>query len=156
MDLHKYYRENKNEINSSIMEIASDLAVARLMNEHGRPFETFVEPDDPDDPEGDTHYKEEYQDKYDKLYDEEYERLAALMHFDLGSEDGVAHEAIDSKATETKSAYVTVRFDIESVTDAAITEEDIDDLIGNTHFPPQLVGDHYTTFTICGRHEQGS
>ena len=30
MDLHQYYKENKDKINSSIMEIASDLAVARL------------------------------------------------------------------------------------------------------------------------------
>ena len=29
MNLHQYYKENKDEINSSIMEIASDLAIAR-------------------------------------------------------------------------------------------------------------------------------
>lgn len=28
MNLHQYYKENKDEINSSIMEIASDLAIA--------------------------------------------------------------------------------------------------------------------------------
>lgn len=92
MDLHKYYRENKDEINSSIMEIASDLAVGRLMNAHGKPFEEFVEADDPKDPQSCTHYKEEFQDEYNRLYDEEYERLAAMMHFDIGSEDGIRRE----------------------------------------------------------------
>lgn len=92
MDLHKHYRENKDDINSSIMEIASDLAVGRLMNEHGKPFKEFVEPDDPGDPESGTHYKEEFQDEYNRFYDEEYERLAALMHFDIGSEDGIRRE----------------------------------------------------------------
>lgn len=32
MDLNTYYKENKDDINSSIMEIASDLAVADLLN----------------------------------------------------------------------------------------------------------------------------
>ena len=36
MDFHHYYKENKDRINSSIMEIACDLAAARLMNA-GRP-----------------------------------------------------------------------------------------------------------------------
>lgn len=89
MDLHTYYRKNKDEINSSIMEIASDLAAARLMNEHQVPFENFVEPDDPDDPDGGTHYKEEYQDEYNKYYDDEYDRITRLMRFDIGEEDGV-------------------------------------------------------------------
>ena len=92
MDLHKYYRENKDEINSSIMEIASDLAVGRLMNAHGKPFEEFVEADDPKDPQSCTHYKEEFQDEYNRLYDEEYERLAAMMHFDIGREDGIGRD----------------------------------------------------------------
>ena len=46
MDLHLYYKENKDEINSSIMEIASDLAVARLVDKHQLPFDAFVEPED--------------------------------------------------------------------------------------------------------------
>lgn len=90
MDLHKYYKENKDEINSSIMEIATDLAAARLMNEHQAPFENFVEPDDPDDPDGGTHYKEEFQVEFNRYCDEEYERVARLMHFDVGAEDGIA------------------------------------------------------------------
>ena len=89
MDFHHYYKENKDRINSSIMEIACDLAAARLMNAHQVPFEAFVEPDDPD---GDTHYKEEFQDEYHKFYDEEYERVASLMRFDIGAEDGVRKE----------------------------------------------------------------
>ena len=51
INLHRYYKDNKDDINSSIMELACDLAAARLMNEHGQPFESFVEADDPDDPE---------------------------------------------------------------------------------------------------------
>ena len=49
-NLHRYYKDNKDDINSSIMELACDLAAARLMNEHGQPFEAFVEADDPDGP----------------------------------------------------------------------------------------------------------
>ena len=56
MDLHQYYKENKDEINSSIMEIASDLAVARLVDKHKQPFDAFVKPEDPD---SGTRYKEE-------------------------------------------------------------------------------------------------
>ena len=44
-NLHRYYKNRKDDINSSIMELACDLAAARLMNEHGQPFEAFVEPD---------------------------------------------------------------------------------------------------------------
>lgn len=61
MNLHEYYRNHKGAINASIMDIACDLAVGRLLNAHGAPFETFVEADDPDDSDGGTHYKEEYQ-----------------------------------------------------------------------------------------------
>ena len=35
------------------------------IRDSGAPFETFVEADDPDDPDGGTHYKEEYQKEYD-------------------------------------------------------------------------------------------
>ena len=79
MDLHHYYKEHKDEINSLIMEIASDLAVGRLVAKHGQPFEAFVEPDDPKDPDSGTHYKEEFQDEFNRFYDEEYERVASLM-----------------------------------------------------------------------------
>ena len=72
MNLHEYYRNHKDAINASIMDIACDLAVGRLLNAHGAPFETFVEADDPDDPDGGTHYKEEYQKEYDTYYDKEY------------------------------------------------------------------------------------
>ena len=46
MNLHEYYRSHKDAINSSIMEIACDLAVGRLLTAHDAPFETFVEADD--------------------------------------------------------------------------------------------------------------
>lgn len=92
MNQNKYYKENKDEINSTIMEIASDLAVGRLVEKHKQPFETFVEPDDPNDPDGGTHYKDEFQDEYNRLYDEEYERVASLMKFDIGAKDGIRKE----------------------------------------------------------------
>lgn len=93
MNLHQYYKENKDEINSSIMEIASDLAIARLVDKHKLPFDAYVEPEDPDDPDSGTCYKEEYQDEYNRFYDEEYNRLAQLMKFDITSPDGIARKA---------------------------------------------------------------
>lgn len=114
MDLHQYYRENKDEINSSIMEIASDLAVARLVDKHQMPFDSFVELEDPDDPDSGTCYKEEYQDEYNRFYDEEYNRLAQLMKFDITSPDGIAGNGNDSLATEVRTVYATVRYDIEN------------------------------------------
>mgnify|MGYP000761705877 FL=1 len=96
MNLHEYYRNHKGAINASIMDIACDLAVGRLLNAHGAPFETFVEADDPDDPDGGTHYKEEYQKEYDTYYDKEYARVAKLMKFDYCQEDGVAASPEDT------------------------------------------------------------
>lgn len=90
MDLHKYYKNSKDEINSSIMEIASDLAVARLVDKYKQPFKAFVEPEDPDDPDSGTCYKEKFQDDYNKFYDDEYNRLANLMKFDYAAKDGIA------------------------------------------------------------------
>lgn len=92
MDLHKYYKENKDEINSSIMEIASDLAVTRLVYKFQQPFDAFVEAEDLNDPDSGTCYKEEFQDEYNKFYDEEYNRMASLMKFDIAEEDGIAKE----------------------------------------------------------------
>ena len=96
MNLNEYYRNHKDAINASIMEIACDLAVGRLLNAHGAPFEIFVEADDPDDPDGGTHYKEEYQKEYDTYYDKEYARVAKLMKFDYCQEDGVAASPEDT------------------------------------------------------------
>lgn len=90
MDLHTYYREQRCSIHSAIMEIAADLAIARLMKEHLALFDAFVEPEDSEDPDGGTRYKEEFQDEFNRCYDEEYDRIARLMHFDVGAEDGVA------------------------------------------------------------------
>ena len=102
-NLHRYYKNRKDDINSSIMELACDLAAARLMNEHGQPFEAFVEPDDPDDPEGGTHYKKEFQDEFDRYYDEQYDRIARLMKFDFNADDGVAHNNAAGSSEETES-----------------------------------------------------
>lgn len=103
MNLHQYYKENKDEINSSIMEIASDLAIARLVDKHKLPFDAYVEPEDPDDPDSGTCYKEEYQDEYNRFYDEEYNRLAQLMKFDITSPDGIARNGNESRVTEVKT-----------------------------------------------------
>ena len=53
-------------------------------------------PDDPDDPDSGTHYKEEFQKEYDKYYDEEYARVSKLMRFDYCQEDGVAASPEDT------------------------------------------------------------
>lgn len=90
MDLHKYYEENKHEINSAIMEMADELAVACLINKYGQPFEAFVEPDEENNPESGTHYKDEYQDEFNRLYDESYARVANLMKFDVTEKNGIA------------------------------------------------------------------
>ena len=42
MNLNEYYRNHKDAINASIMEIACDLAVGRLLSTHDTPFETFL------------------------------------------------------------------------------------------------------------------
>lgn len=98
MNLYEYYRNHKDAINASIMEIACDLAVGRLLNAHDAPFETFVEADDPDDPDGGTHFKGEFQKEYDKYYDEGYARVAKLMRFDYCANDGVAVLSEDTNA----------------------------------------------------------
>ena len=103
-NLHRYYKDRKDDINSSIMELACDLAAARLMNEHAQPFEAFIEPDDPDDPEGGTHYKKEFQDEFDRYYDEQYDRIARLMKFDLNADDGVAHDNAAGSSEETEAS----------------------------------------------------
>ena len=90
MDLHKYYKEHKDNINSSIMEIAANLATARLKDSHNLLLESLVEPEDPDDSDSCTQFKEEYQDEFNRYYDEEYNRLANLMKFDYTEDDGIA------------------------------------------------------------------
>lgn len=50
MDLHHYYKENKDRINSSIMEIACNLAEARLAEKYGKNPDELVEPEHPDAP----------------------------------------------------------------------------------------------------------
>lgn len=155
MDLHQYYKENKDEINSSIMEIASDLAVARLVDKHQMPFDAFVEPGDPDDPDNGTCYKEEYQDEYNRFYDEEYNRLAQLMKFDITSPDGIAGNGNDSLATEVSTVYATVRYDIENRNGNEVSEEDINDILDQLHRDTKTVGDIIVNTEICGRNDEG-
>lgn len=92
MDLHKYYKENRHEINSSIMEMAGELATACLVNKYNCPFEAFVEPDEEGDPESGTHYKDEYQDEFNRFYDKSYTRIAGLMKFDVNEGNGIARQ----------------------------------------------------------------
>lgn len=91
MDLNQYYAANKSKINSSIMEIAAEMAEARLVEKHRKFPEEFVEPENPDEPDNNcVRYKEEYQNEFNEFYDEEYERVASLMKFDFGEKNGIA------------------------------------------------------------------
>lgn len=90
MDLHKYYKENKHEINSSIMEMAGELASACLVNKYNRSFDTFVEPDKEGDSESCTHCKDEYQDEFNRFYDKSYAKIANLMKFNVTERNGIA------------------------------------------------------------------
>ena len=171
MNLHQYYKENKDEINSSIMEIASDLAIARLVDKHKLPFDAYVEPEDPDDPDSGTCYKEEYQDEYNRFYDEEYNRLAQLMKFDITSPDGIARNGNESRVTEVKTVYATVRydflvtgsavrivrvlrFDIENRNGGEVSEEDIDDILDQLCRDTKTVGDFIVNSEICSRNDE--
>ncbi len=152
MDLNKYYQEQKEYINSSIMEIASDLAVGNLIQEFKLPFEAFVEPEDPNNPDnGCTRYKEKYQDHFNRSYDIEYNRLAQLMKFDYNMENGQMPELIDSKANEIKTTYATVRYDIENTIGAKVSDEDIDDVLSHVWNDTKVVGDYIISTEICGR-----
>lgn len=44
MNLNEYYRNHKDAINSSIMEIACDLAVGQLLNAHDAPSKHLSKP----------------------------------------------------------------------------------------------------------------
>lgn len=76
MNLDKYYKENKDNIHSTIMEIASDLAKAQLIDKYQKPFGAFLQPEDPDNPDNRcTCYKEKYQDEFNLFYDNEYDQF---------------------------------------------------------------------------------
>lgn len=88
LDLNQYYRTKKDDIHSTIMEMACNLAAFRLTQEYDRPISFFTEID----PEGDgeaTRYKPEFQRQFDALYDEEYNRTARAIKFDYSAEDGI-------------------------------------------------------------------
>lgn len=91
MDIKKYYEEHKNDIQSELSEFASDYAAMKLSAVHLLPFEAFVEPEDTDDPDGATCYKEEFQEEFDKYYDEIYGTIANIFQYDYCEEDGVQH-----------------------------------------------------------------
>lgn len=154
MNLDKYYKESKDKINSSIMEIASDLAKAQLIDKYQKPFEAFLQLEDPNNPDnGCTRYKEKYQEEFNQFYDKEYDRLAKLMNFDYNTENGQIAELIESKATEVKTAYATVRYDIENVTGAGVSDEDINDVLGNLWKSTKVVGNFLVSTEICGRND---
>ncbi len=87
------FGKHRDEINSLIMEQATDFAAERMEKAHGLPFEAFTEPDIEEDEEADedtpTRYKEEYQDEFNEYYDEEYTRIACEMGFDIAEDDGI-------------------------------------------------------------------
>lgn len=95
----KDYRLHKDEINSAIMEQASDIALERLEKAH--PDDEVVEIDPDGDGES-TRYKEQYQDEADRYYDEEYDRIAREMGFDFTAEDGIRRDTMTlSRLAET-------------------------------------------------------
>lgn len=157
MNLDKYYKESKDEINSSIMEIASSLAISQLINKYQKPFEEFLQPEDPNYPDNDcTRYKEEYQDVFNQFYDKEYERLTKLMKFDYNAENGQIQEAIVSNATEVTTTYANVRYDIENITGAEVTNDDINDVLDQIWTDTKVIGDYIVSIEICGRNDESS
>lgn len=155
MNLNKYYKEHKDDINSSIMEIAADLATARLKDTHNLPFEAFVEPEEQDNPHDCTHFKDEYQDEFNRYYDEEYNRLARLMKFDFAAIDGIVGNSIESRATEVKSVYATVRYDIENRTGDDVSEDDIEDLLDKLHHDTKILETFIINTEICRSNDEG-
>lgn len=84
---------NKDDINSLIMEQASESAEARMMAMYKQPIEYFVEPDIEEgeniDEDTSTRYKAEFISLYNTFYDEEYDRISIEAGFDYCEEDGV-------------------------------------------------------------------
>ena len=64
----------------------------------------------------------------------------------------------DNTARATKTVYLTVRWDIESSSEEEITDDVVDDLIGEKHiFNHSFSADGFTiNAEICGRNEEGS
>lgn len=97
MELKDYKPEefgtNRDNINSLIMEQASDRAVKRMEETNSLPFDAFVEPDVAEGEVADestpTRYKEKFQEQYNQFYDEEYDRIAKEIGFDFCAEDGI-------------------------------------------------------------------
>ena len=89
----KEFGANKDEINSLIMEQASDCAIKRMEEANELPFEAFVEPDIEEGEIADENtpmrYKEEFQEQYNQFYDEEYDRIETELGFDFCEEDGI-------------------------------------------------------------------
>ena len=139
------------------MEIANKLAIAQLFNKYQKPFEAFLQPEDPNHPDsGCTRYKEEYQAVFNQFYDKEYERLTKLMKFDYSSEDGQMQEFTASSATEGITTYAIVRYDIENITGAKVTNDDINDVLEQIWTDTKVVGDYIISIEICGRNDECS
>lgn len=81
MEIQQYFKDHKEDIQSALNEFASEYAEMKLSAVHLLPFEAFVEPEDSDDPDGMTRYKEEFQDEFNKYYDEVYGNIADLFQF---------------------------------------------------------------------------
>ena len=64
--------KTKDEINSTILELASELAEKELVDKHQvLPYDLFE----------DENYKEEFQDEFNSLFDKYYNRIAGLFGF---------------------------------------------------------------------------
>lgn len=151
MDLHHYYKEHKDDINSSIMEIACDLAEARLAEKYGKNPDELVEPENPDAPDnGCVRYKEEYQDEFNRFYDEEYERVASLMRFDIGAENGIRKEETPD---DTIPSLVSRANDWQREARAQIVETLRRHGGRVTYTPEEEDGDYPVTSSLYGRRD---
>ena len=73
------------------------------------------------------------------------------MNFDYDMENGQMSGPIESKATEIKTTYANVRYNIENITGAEVSDEDIDDVLGHIWNDTKIIGDYIISTEICGR-----
>ncbi len=55
----------------------------------------------------------------------------------------------------TRTAYITVRLDIDNPNVDEITDDDIDNIISETYYDFKNVGDFQIDTEICGRNDEG-
>ena len=77
------------------------------------------------------------------------------MKSDITAHDGIAADRIESRATKVKTAYATVRYDIENKNGDEVSEEDIDNILDQLHRDTKTVGDFIVNTEICSRNDEG-